>query len=72
MLGQLRNSDNRYVERQVRYLVDADNIVQQYLWLENKSDRNQLRQTAIALMRDVDEFYNRTPLKLLLNVSNVN
>ena len=71
LLGQLRKVNNRYVERQVRYLADADNAIQQNLWLENKSDKTQLRQTTVALMRDVDEFYNRTPLKLLLNVSNV-
>ncbi|MCA9038166.1 MAG: hypothetical protein KDA91_23740 [Planctomycetaceae bacterium] len=59
---------NRYIERQVRYLVDSENKIQQLLWMENKSNRAQLKQTAVALMRDVDEFYNRTALKLLLNV----
>lgn len=71
LLEQLRTYDNRYVERQVRYLVDANNSVKLILWMENKSDRVQLQQTAIALMRDVDEFYNRTPLKLLLNVKDL-
>ncbi len=71
LLDQLRSVDDRYVERQVRYVVDADNAVQQLLWLEHTSDREQLKQTAMALMRSVDEFYNRTPLKLLLNVKNL-
>lgn len=72
LLEQLRVMDNRYIERQVRYLVDANNKVQQLLWLEHKADRTLLNQTAMSLMRSVDEFYNRTPLKLLLTVRNLN
>lgn len=71
LLDQLRVLDNRYVERQVRYLVTSNNSVSQLLWLDHTSDRTQLQQTAMSLMRSVDEFYNRTPLKLLLNVSNL-
>ncbi len=71
MLEQLRALDNRYVERQVRYIVDANNSVQQLLWLEHTADRTLLTQTTVALMRSVDEFYNRLTLKLLLNVSNL-
>ncbi len=71
LLDQLRVLDNRYIERQIRYIVDANNSVHQLLWLEHTSNRPLLQQTATALMRSVDEFYNRTPLKLLLNVSNL-
>lgn len=71
LLDQLRTYDDRYVERQVRYLVDANNSVKLLLWIDNKSDRAMLQQMASTLMRDVDEFYNRTPLKLLLNVKNL-
>jgi len=41
------------------------------LWLENSSNTAQLQTTANRLIRSVDEFYNRTPLKLLLNVRDV-
>jgi hypothetical protein len=57
------------VERAVRNISNADNSIQQLLWLEQTTDRNRLLQTADTLMRDVDEFYGRTPLKLLLGMS---
>ena len=70
LLDQLRTVNNAYVERSVRRVVDADNSMHELLWIENSTSRAQLKQTADALIRDVDEFYNRTPLKLLLTFKN--
>ncbi len=70
LLDQLRTVNNAYVERSVRRVVDADNSMHQLLWIDNSTSRAQLKQTADALIRDVNEFYNRTPLKLLLSFKN--
>lgn len=71
LLTQLRKLPGRRIERQVQYLVASNNNILQLLWMDNTSDKDQLQQTAERLMRTVDEFYNRTPLKLLLNVRDV-
>ncbi len=65
-MEQLRLVNNSYVARAVQRIVDADNQLHVLLWIEDGTSRTQLKQTADALLKDVDEFYNRTPLKLLL------
>ncbi len=70
MLDQVTAISNPYIERSVRRIIDADNLIHELLWIENTTSRAQLKQTADALIRDVDEFYNRTPLKLLLTFKN--
>ena len=70
-LEQLRTVSNSYVDRAVSRVVEADNAIHELLWLETSSNRGQMKQTADALIRNVDEFYSRTPLKLLLNFKNV-
>ena len=67
---QLRTNSNRFVERAVRNISNTDNAIHELLWLEQGTDRTRLLQIADTLMRDVDEFYGRTPLKLLLGLSN--
>ena len=67
----LRPLGNRYVERSVRHITDADDALHDLMWLEKQSNRERLRQIADALTRDVDEFFNRTPLKLLLHFKDV-
>jgi hypothetical protein len=68
MLDQVASISNTYVQRSVRRIIDADNLIHELLWIENTTSRAQLKQTADALIRDVDEFYNRTPLKLLVEL----
>ncbi len=67
---QLRAANNSYVERAFNRVVQADNSIHELLWLETSTDRVQLKQTADALIRNVDDFYSRTPLKLLLGFKN--
>lgn len=67
LLDKLRRISNPYIERSVRRVVDSDTMIHELLWMEHTTSRAQLKQTADSLIRDVDEFYNRTPLKLLLN-----
>ncbi|MDA1230848.1 MAG: hypothetical protein O2856_08745 [Planctomycetota bacterium] len=69
-LEQLRTANNPYVDRAVSRAVQADSDVHALLWLETSSDRTQLKQIADSLIRNVDEFYSRTPLKLLLSFKN--
>lgn len=68
---QLQKLTNRFVERSMRNILMADSTVHDLLWLEQKTSNENLRQIANALTRDVDEFYNRVPLKLLLNFKDV-
>ena len=70
-LEQLRTVSNSYIDRAVARVVQADNSIHELLWLETSSNRSQMKQTADALIRNVDEFYSRTPLKLLLGFKNV-
>ena len=70
LLDQVRTVSNPAIERSVRRIIDSDNLVHELLWIEHTTSRAQLKQTADALIRDVDEFYNRTPLKLLLTFKN--
>lgn len=63
----LRKLNNRYVERSIRSIMISDSNLHDLLWLEQTTSRENLRQIADSLMRDVDEFFNRVPLKLLLH-----
>ena len=67
---QLRTVTNPYVERALNRVVQADLAIHELLWLETSTNRAQLKQTADALIRSVDDFYSRTPLKLLLSFKN--
>ncbi|MFN9719602.1 MAG: hypothetical protein ACK58L_12960 [Planctomycetota bacterium] len=70
VLEQLNTVNNSYIERAVMRMVEADSEIHDLLWIENSTSRPQLKQNTDALIKDVDEFYNRTPLKLLLTFRN--
>jgi len=69
-LEQLRTVNSPVVDRAVSRAIQADSDIHELLWLETTSDRVQMKQIADALIRNVDEFYSRTPLKLLLSFKN--
>ncbi len=71
LLRDLRPLDNRYIERQIGDIVSSDGRVHDLLWLEKTANREQLQQLANSLIRKVDEFFNRTPLRLVVNLQNV-
>ena len=71
LLTDLRPINNRYVQREIRDLADADSRMHDLLWLEKSANREHLRQLANTLIRDVDEFFNRTPLRLVVDLKNV-
>ncbi len=71
VIPQVRLLNNRFLERSMREITLADSRLHDLLWLEQQTSREELRQISNSLMRDVDEFYNRVPLKLLLHFKNV-
>ncbi len=68
--ARLRRVNNRYVERTVRRINQADRDVRELLWLPHQVDRTELLYLTKALMKDVDEFFDRAPLKMLINLPN--
>jgi hypothetical protein len=68
----LRRLNNRFVERSMRNIMLSDSNLHNLLWLEQATSKENLRQIADSLMRDVDEFFTRVPLKLLLRFKDVN
>lgn len=71
IVPKLRTLDNRYIERTINNVVLADNNLHDLLWIEQQTNRENLSMIAGALARDVDEFFNRVPLKLLLHFKDV-
>lgn len=71
LVPRLRRLNNRYIERSVANVVLSDNRLHDLLWLEQQTSRENLRMIADSLSRDVDEFFNRVPLRLLLHFKNV-
>lgn len=70
LMPQVRGIQNSYVARTVTRLSSANYAVHELLWMENTTSRAELKQTADILIRDVDEFYRRTNMLLLLNFRN--
>ncbi len=66
--NRLRNVNNRYVERNARRINQSNRDVRELLWLPHQVDRTQLVHLTKMLMKDVDEFFTRAPLKLLINL----
>lgn len=66
--AQLWAVDNRYLERSMRRIQTADQSLQEVLWITQDLNRSQLVHTTKQLMDDVDEFFARTPLKLLIGL----
>lgn len=66
--ARLRPLENRYIERSVRRIRSTDHTLTELLWLEEQVDRQQLLHVTSVLTKDVDEFFSRTPLKLLINL----
>jgi hypothetical protein len=68
IMVQLRRFDNRYIERSLRRISDANRSIQSLLWLPHQVDRQKLLYVTSMLKKDVDDFFARTPLKLLISL----
>ena len=71
IVPKLRSLDNRYIERGINNVVLADNNLHDLLWIEQQTNSENLKMIADSLARDVDEFFSRVPLKLLLHFKDV-
>ena len=71
MRPKVQMIENRYVDRTIRDIMRIDDRLHDLLWIEQQTSRDDLKQIAGALMRDVDEFYGRLNLKLMLNFKDV-
>jgi hypothetical protein len=70
MLTKLQGYNNRYIERSLRRISESDRNIHELLWLPQEIDRQQLMYQTSLLKKDVDEFFARTPLKLLISLPN--
>jgi len=70
LMPQLSAVRNSFVERNIQRISAANYSIHELLWMDTPTSRAQLKQTADALIQDVDEFYKRTSLLLLLNFKN--
>jgi len=70
MMTKLQSYDNRYVERSLRRINESDRAVHELLWLPHEIDRQQLVYQTSLLKKEVDQFFSRTPLKLLISLPN--
>ncbi len=66
----LRPLNNRYLERGVRRVNDVDSAIQELLWMPQQIDRDKLLYLSSVLKRDVDDFFVRAPLKLMIELPN--
>lgn len=71
LVAELLRIDNRYIQRNIRNIVDSNSRIHNLLWLEQSANREHLHQLSNSLIRYVDEFFNRTPLKLVVHLRNV-
>jgi hypothetical protein len=58
------------MERSLRRISESDRSIQDILWIPHEIDRQQLTYQTSLLKKDVDEFFSRTPLKLLISLPN--
>lgn len=69
---RLQIVQNRYIDRTIRDVMMVDDRLHDLLWLEQQTSREDLKQIAGSLKKDVDEFYGRLNLKLMLSFKDVN
>ena len=69
---RLRVHQSSYLERSVRRIRHADEEIHELLWIPKQMDREQLVHLTNVLKSDVDEFFTRAPLKLLIGLPRSN
>lgn len=66
--AKLRPIENPYVERNVRRIAQNNRAVHELLWLPQQIDPSQLLYLTTVLRKQVDEYFTRAPLKLLIEL----
>ena len=67
----LQRTGNPYLERSVRRVGAIDAAMHELLWLTQPVDHALLLSQTRSLMKDVDEFFSRTSMRLVLGVSDL-
>ena len=68
ILMNLRKENNRYIERALSRISDSMTAMHELLFRPHQIDRQKLLYLTSLLRKDVDEFFSRTPLKLLIHL----
>ncbi len=68
VVAKLRGENDRYIERGLRRVSASAGDVQQLLLLPRKMDQSQSIYLASVLKKDIDEFFERTPLILVMQL----
>ncbi len=66
--AKLMEEDNRYFDRSLRRITQADGEIHQLLLLPTKIDSSELVYLTSALKKNIDEFFDRMSLKLLMHL----
>ena len=66
----LRSEEDRYIERGLRRVIASANDVRQLLLLPQQLDQTQYLFLVNGLKKDIDEFFERTPLILVMTLPN--
>lgn len=70
LVAKLRMEDDRYIDRGLRRVSASAGDIHQLLLLPRKMDQSQFVYLAKALKKDIDEFFERTPLILVMHLPN--
>jgi len=70
LVAKLRTEDDRYIDRGLRRVTISAGEIHQLLLLPQKMDQSQFVYLAKALKKDIDEFFERTPLILVMHLPN--
>jgi hypothetical protein len=68
LAAKLQAEDNRYLERDIRRISLSTGKIHQLLLLPQSIDKSQLVYLAATLKKDIDEFFSRTPLILVMHL----
>lgn len=66
--AKLRPYENRYLERSVRRIQSTDQQIHELLWMPQTIDRQQLLHVTNSLKNDVDQFFLRATLRVLITI----
>lgn len=68
LAAKLQAEDNRYLERDIRRISLSTSKIHQLLLLPQTIDKAQLGYMAATLKKDIDDFFSRTPLIMVMHL----
>lgn len=70
LAGKLSAEEDRYIERGIQRVAMSSGEIHRLLLLPQKVDQSQSAYLAKSLKKDIDEFFERTPLILVMHLPN--